>query len=568
MVRRALAGLALLLAVPLAAQEPKPASLDNARIRSGGIDLTLPWRFAPGDDPARAAASFDDTAWATAAPLEPPPDEVGWYRRHLRIAPDLVGRSVRLRVAAPGEIEVFIDGSPVLASLAREGSSRAETTATFASAHSVIAVRSRCAGCDRAFLVRIESERAEAHRLMETGFAVFFATVPLVLALIHFGLWLSDRRALENLFLALCLVSFAGIVTFSTGAELSTIFPSFRALASLVTPAIIAAAFFALMTFYLIRRKPLPRTWIGFAAAAVALSIATWVVDSTAFRNAAWSLYFLALVIEVLRLEIAERTRPETDTRPLINGMTVMLVAITLQIMVVADVIPHTFPWGKVYYLGLIGLAVGTSRFTIKSFDATRRKLERNEGEIASARKLQEAMLPNALPAMQGLEVGAFLSTATDVGGDYYDFRELPDGSLLIAVGDAAGHGLAAGAMVTAMKALFCSVEGDENLAEILRRSDAVLRRMDVRLLHMCLTLVRFRGGAIEVCSAAMPPALIHRAATGRVEELGAGGLPLGGRLRGQWESRTATLAPGDTVLLASDGLGEMLNSSGNPFGF
>ncbi|MFN2239042.1 MAG: PP2C family protein-serine/threonine phosphatase, partial [Thermoanaerobaculia bacterium] len=309
-------------------------------------------------------------------------------------------------------------------------------------------------------------------------------------------------------------------------------------------------------------------TWIAFALVGAAAAVVTFFTPMNAIRNGIWSLYFILLILEVIRLERKSPTRTEGGMRPLLVGMTVLQVAIVLQMLVVAGIIPWGFPWGNVYYVGLIALAIGSSLFTVNTFALTRRRLERNEGEIESARKLQEAMLPKELPAVEGIDVAAWLSTASEVGGDYYDFHEPPDGGLLVVIGDAAGHGLAAGAMVTAIKALFGGVRGDEELAEFLTRTDAVLRRMDLRLLHMCLSLVRVTGSTIEVCSAAMPPALIRRASTGAVEELGTGGLPLGGRLRGSWESQRAELLPGDTVLLASDGLAELLDPMGEPFGF
>jgi phosphoserine phosphatase RsbU/P len=102
----------------------------------------------------------------------------------------------------------------------------------------------------------------------------------------------------------------------------------------------------------------------------------------------------------------------------------------------------------------------------------------------------------------------------------------------------------------------------------VLAEHDRVLRAMQSRPLHMCLTLARLTPRSISVCSAAMPPVLIHRAASGEVEELGHGGRPIGSRLVGAWTEHRAPLAPGDTLLFASDGLAEQLDPAENPFSY
>jgi serine phosphatase RsbU (regulator of sigma subunit) len=84
----------------------------------------------------------------------------------------------------------------------------------------------------------------------------------------------------------------------------------------------------------------------------------------------------------------------------------------------------------------------------------------------------------------------------------------------------------------------------------------------------MCLTLARVTPRSVTLCSAAMPPLLIHRAGSGEVEELGSGGPPIGSRLSAVWSEHGVPLAPGDTLLFASDGFAEQLDPDGQPFGY
>ena len=64
------------------------------------------------------------------------------------------------------------------------------------------------------------------------------------------------------------------------------------------------------------------------------------------------------------------------------------------------------------------------------------------------------SLLPSTVPELPDLHVAVYLKTATEVGGDYYDFSEEADGTLTVAIGDATGHGLRAGIMVAVAKSL------------------------------------------------------------------------------------------------------------------
>lgn len=86
--------------------------------------------------------------------------------------------------------------------------------------------------------------------------------------------------------------------------------------------------------------------------------------------------------------------------------------------------------------------------------------------------------------------------------------------------------------------------------------------------LQMCFSLARVSPHEAAVASAAMPPVLVHRSGTGHVEELGAGGLPLGSRLPRRDEERRTSLAPGDTLLFATDGFAELLAPDGRELGY
>ena len=79
----------------------------------------------------------------------------------------------------------------------------------------------------------------------------------------------------------------------------------------------------------------------------------------------------------------------------------------------------------------------------------------RKTRELDEARNLQLSMLPKQLPKLPHLDIAVYMKTATEVGGDYYDFHVHADGTLTVILGDATGHGMMSGMMVSIMKSLF-----------------------------------------------------------------------------------------------------------------
>lgn len=192
----------------------------------------------------------------------------------------------------------------------------------------------------------------------------------------------------------------------------------------------------------------------------------------------------------------------------------------------------------------------------------------RRAQELEEARLLQISMLPRSLPQMPSLEIAVAMQPAAEVGGDYYDFRLALDGTLTVAVGDATGHGLKAGMMVTAAKSLFESLAEEDEIPQILEQSSAALKRMNLRSLYMAMTMVRIRGRRMAIAAAGMPPVLIYRAERREVEEVALSGLPLGSLTGHRYRQTELTLAAGDTVVLMSDGFPERLNEQGEMLGY
>lgn len=184
----------------------------------------------------------------------------------------------------------------------------------------------------------------------------------------------------------------------------------------------------------------------------------------------------------------------------------------------------------------------------------------RKTKELEDARAVQVSMLPREVPPSPNLDIAVRMKTATEVGGDYYDFRQSPDAALVAACGDATGHGMRAGIMVATMKGLFNALSAEEKFPEFFERCTRVLRQMHLGNLYMALLLVKIQRNRLIVSNAGMPPVLLYRGAAAAVEEIVLKSMPLGAHERFPYEERTLELSVGDTVLLMSDGLTELFN--------
>ena len=188
---------------------------------------------------------------------------------------------------------------------------------------------------------------------------------------------------------------------------------------------------------------------------------------------------------------------------------------------------------------------------------------ERKSQELEEARQLQLSMLPKELPDCPTLDIAVYMSTSTEVGGDYYDFNVNSNGALTAVIGDATGHGLKAGMMVTATKSLFESLAAAMEQAGFLRRANRTIKQMHLGTLKMALTMIRIDDRMVTLSSAGMPPLLVYHTARQELEEINCEGMPLGSLDKFPYQSKKLTLFRGDKIILMSDGFPERQNPDG-----
>jgi ligand-binding sensor domain-containing protein/serine phosphatase RsbU (regulator of sigma subunit) len=208
----------------------------------------------------------------------------------------------------------------------------------------------------------------------------------------------------------------------------------------------------------------------------------------------------------------------------------------------------------------------------LKATEAEKRAIEiendRKTKELEEARELQLSMLPRELPKLPNLEIAAFMKTATEVGGDYYDFIVQDNGVLNVAFGDATGHGLQAGTMVTLMKGFFTSDAAKLGLLEFMNHCTAMIKEIKLGRILMSFSLLKIENSKLLITSAGMPPIYYFSKAREVVEEITIQGMPLGAMRKFSYKVVEKEIKSGDILLLLSDGLPEQMNISEEMFGY
>jgi len=217
------------------------------------------------------------------------------------------------------------------------------------------------------------------------------------------------------------------------------------------------------------------------------------------------------------------------------------------------------------YALGTLAASAIRNTFLLEA-QIERQHLER---ELQQARQIQQRLLPRQLPEVPGVELAACVLPSQEVGGDYYDVLREPDGSLRLAIADVAGKGMAAALLMANLQAclhVLVPLEStlEQSTAQINRvvcentEADRFITFFQARYLPSTRQLVYVNAGH-------NPPLLLH--ASGHAKRLSHGGLLLGVLPDARYEAERLSLAPGDLLVLFTDGVTEAMGPGDEPFG-
>jgi len=581
------------------------------------------YTFKPGDDLNWKDPGLEDQDWAEYALNRFPYDRwtgIGWFRYHIQVDSGLSGKTFGMSVKQVGAMEIYLDGR-LIAQLGKVGQTPDEEKIYFreggigpfsleflqqsGAATHLLAIRysnfisTSPISMELKPLFRFRfgqlqemeaerediEEKATLHRMFLLGLFMAFMTV-------HFLLYLFYPRIRENLYFAIVLAASAMLTFFRFGQFFTR--NAEEAVLNLNMQGVSASLLIlsAILLAYIFIQKRMRIRMLAFAAVALALNI--WQVFQPFVAYPYMYFFYLIGMLEILRVIMAiglGREKMKGDGgRIILAGMLILVVSSVYQILVISGIIAPLwrgidFP---VVYYALVTLTVCMSVYLSRTFALTNRELEhrlaevkrlseenlqqeiarvalesenaRKSRELEEARNLQLSMLPKKLPDLDQADMAVCIQTATEVGGDYYDFRFEGNDALTIAFGDATGHGLQSGTVVTATKSLFKSLGTEKQPAVILKKISDALKQMGFSRMFMAMLVAKVRGYEINFAVAGMPDPLIFEKKTKTIFEINLHGIPLGTFAGYDYPEKIRTFSPGDVILFMSDGLPELFN--------
>lgn len=580
------------------------------------------WRFQPGDDPKWSEPDYDDSDWhITSTNLSEADlafidwDGIGWFRIEMKIHENLREKPVALIVDRHlGASEIYINGEKVY-ELGKFSDSPESVTSFKKEAPvpivfdgvevQVLAVRfinpdysvtGQVMGYNgfRFHIGDWETHQSKSYSYISrnTGRNMLYIGLLIAFSLFHILLFAFNRSEFRNLYFSIFVGMLALLSYLLFRAELSfNTIDSLFFFRFLIIAEILVLAFAARFTHSIDKdRTPFyANLLILFAMIVVVIS---WFNPGRLF----WliELSILLFVIEILRTLFVLFYNNKGGVWLLGVGVLVFILTLVLRLLVNFDLLS-----GSVQVLNMAGsgfLVISMSIYLSREFAVTQKKLKeklnevrelskksieqerlskereierrlleaensRKTNELEEARSLQLSMLPQKMPSIENYEIAVFMETATEVGGDYYDYSVGNHGDLVIAMGDATGHGMKAGIMVASAKSYFHSLVHESDILTMLKRMSAGIKNMNMRMMYMGLSIIQIDDSRVEISSAGMPPILHFKKSNSSVERITLKGLPLGTKVEYPYTSETLELETGDMILLMSDGLIELFNS-------
>jgi serine phosphatase RsbU (regulator of sigma subunit) len=201
----------------------------------------------------------------------------------------------------------------------------------------------------------------------------------------------------------------------------------------------------------------------------------------------------------------------------------------------------------------------------------TRREVENLQRDLDVARSIQQSLLPKSMPQVAGFDIAAWNKPADKTGGDYYDWQQLPDGRVVMALADVTGHGIGPALLAAVCRAYSRATFGQHNgMVETMSRINASLAQ-DVsggRFVMFVATIVGPEDSKVELLSAGQAPIFVYWLKKNCFDKMEAQGPPLG--ITAEFVSdpqKVLAFEDGDLLVLTTDGFFEWENATKEMFG-
>lgn len=196
------------------------------------------------------------------------------------------------------------------------------------------------------------------------------------------------------------------------------------------------------------------------------------------------------------------------------------------------------------------------------------RDAERLERQVKLAAEVQRRMIPRSLPANPHYSFGCIYEPSFDLGGDFYDLLEFPDGEIGVVIADVIGKGIPASLMMaSARSAIRGHIKCAPNLSEVMVEVNRRLCHdtLDGEFVTAFYGVLSPDGHRLCYCNAGHEPLILMR--DGKIEELDVGGLVLGIDPDTEYEWAEHTLKPNDLLVMVTDGVVEALDFDDRAYG-
>ncbi len=566
------------------------------------------WLFSPGDNPAWASPSFDDSRWKTISTDVSLPDAgfhdipYAWYRIHIHLRPGARNLAVAMNDVSGG-YEVFVNGIRIGGHGAMKQVMRAGHNAlisypvpdstTAPSGNLVLAIRcalNPASGKGRGTSTPIYWESVylidQTAAPLIVSYVVAHASGPplllcgfgLVVALVSFALYLAMRDQREYLAVTVYLLAASG----SLAALVWTSFNFSLAVAALMW-ACLCVENFALIEFVRLVLHFPRRRWLLALQVISSLAFFIQLFNSIGFGSNSLTLvgfYLPVLTIKVLLpvLLIRGWARGNRDAGVLLPAIVIGSLADYWKF--VCDVISGGHIT-SLYRLLVFSVHLGTYEvdfyrigdaifytavllFLVLRTVGIARDRARVAAELEAARTVQHVLIPDDIPVIPGFDLHSVYKPAGQVGGDFFQILPVKGGGVLVVIGDVSGKGMPAAMTVSLL------VGTVRTLAHYTQSPGRILEAMNQRMLARssggfttCLVLRADTDGTLTVANAGH----LYPYLAGKELQL-ENGLPLGLAADISYPESVFQLAAGQQLTLLSDGVVEARDKAGAIFGF